>query len=63
MGEIGSGGARERAGRKTIDGEPRAKISATLPAWLVDLIKDEAGRRKVSTSQLITDFLIKGVEK
>lgn len=62
MGGIGSGGAREGAGRKATDGA-RVKISARIPAWLVDLIKDEADRRKVSTSQLITDFLTKGVER
>jgi hypothetical protein len=63
MGGIGSGGAREGAGRKTIDGEPRTKISVTLPTWLLTLIRDEADLRKVSTSQLISDFLKKGVER
>lgn len=62
MGCIGSGGVREGAGRKTICGEPRTKISLTLPTWLLNLIRDEADRRKVSTSQLITDFLTKGLE-
>lgn len=62
MGGIGSGGAREGAGRKAIDGA-RTKISARVPVWLVDLIKDEAARRKVSTSQLITEFLTKGLEQ
>ncbi len=62
MGGIGSGGAREGAGRKATDGA-RTKISARVPVWLVDLIKDEAGRRKVSTSQLITEFLTKGLER
>ncbi len=62
MGGIGSGGAREGAGRKATDGL-RAKISARVPVWLVDLIKDEAVRRKVSTSQLITEFLTKGLER
>ena len=61
MGGIGSGGAREGAGRKTVDGEPRTKISVTLPTWLLNLIRDEAARRKVSTSQLITEFLTKGL--
>lgn len=61
MGGIGSGGAREGAGRKATCGE-RTKISARIPVWLVDLIKDEATRRKVSTSQLITEFLTKGLE-
>ena len=63
MGGIGSGGAREGAGRKTVDGEPRAKSSVTLPTWLLNLIRDEAARRKVSTSQLITEFLTKGFER
>ncbi|ROS87740.1 hypothetical protein EEL34_09020 [Muribaculaceae bacterium Isolate-039 (Harlan)] len=63
MGGIGSGGAREGAGRKTVDGEPRTKISVTLPTWLLNLIRDEAARRKVSTSQLITEFLTKGLER
>ena len=63
MGGIGSGGAREGAGRKTMDGEPRTKISVTLPTWLLTLIRDEADRRKLSTSQLITEFLTKGLEK
>jgi len=63
MGGIGSGGAREGAGRKTQDGEPRTKISVTLPTWLLSMIRDEADRRKISTSQLITEFLTKGVEK
>ncbi len=63
MGGIGSGGAREGAGRKTVDGEPRTKISVTLPTWLLNLIRDEAARRKVSTTQLITEFLTKGLER
>lgn len=63
MGGIGSGGAREGAGRKTVDGEARTKISVTLPTWLLNLIRDEADRRKVSTSQLITEFLTKGLER
>jgi hypothetical protein len=63
MGGIGSGGTREGAGRKTIDGEPRTKISVTLPTWLLTLIRDEADHCKVSTSQLISDFLKKGVER
>ena len=62
MGGLGSGGAREGAGRKATGGA-RTKISARVPVWLVDLIKDEAARRKVSTSQLITEFLTKGLER
>lgn len=63
MGGIGSGGAREGAGRKTADGEPRAKISVTLPTWLLSMVRDEADRRKISTSQLITELITKGLER
>lgn len=63
MGGIGSGGAREGAGRKTADGVPRQKVSITLPVWLINLIRDEAARLKISTSQLITELLTKGLEK
>lgn len=63
MGGIGSGGAREGAGRKTTDGEPRTKISVTLPTWLLILVRDEADRRKVSASQLITELITKGLER
>ena len=62
MGGIGSGGARDGAGRKALDGAPRTKISVTLPTWLLSLIRDEAARRKVPASQLITEFLMKGLE-
>lgn len=63
MGGIGSGGAREGAGRKTQDGEPRTKISVTLPTWLLSLVRDEADRRKISASQLITELVTKGFER
>lgn len=62
MGGIGSGGSREGAGRKAQDGEPRTKISVTLPTWLLIMIRDEADRRKISASQMITELLTKGVE-
>lgn len=62
MGGIGSGGSREGAGRKATDGA-RVKISVRVPTWLVDLIKTEAERRQLSTSQLITELLTKGLEK
>ena len=62
MGGIGSGGARDGAGRKATDGA-RTKISARIPVWLVDLIKDEAARREVSTSQQITELLTKALEQ
>lgn len=61
MGGIGSGGARDGAGRKASDGT-RTKISVRIPTWLADLIKDEARLRRVSTSQQLTEFLMKGVE-
>lgn len=61
MGGIGSGGFRNNAGRKSIDGDPRTKISLTLPTWLLSLLRDEAERQKCSASQLITDILIKHI--
>lgn len=63
MGGIGSGGVREGAGRKTLDGELRSKISLSLPTWLLNLIRNEADRRKLSASQLFTEFLTKGLER
>lgn len=63
MGGIGSGGAREGAGRKTIDGEPRTKISVTLPTGMLNTLRDEAARRKMSTSSYITQLLLKVVER
>ena len=63
MGGIGSVGAREGAGRKTQDGEPRTKISVTLPTWLLSLVRDEADSRKISASQLITELVTKGLER
>lgn len=62
MGGIGSGGAREGSGRKPLDGE-RVKISVRLPVWVLNLIKSEAERRQLSTSQLITELLTKGLER
>ena len=61
MGGIGSGGAREGAGRKLIDGEPRMKISVTLPVGLVAHLRDMAMRGHTSTSQLITELIKKGL--
>ncbi len=63
MGGIGSGGAREGAGRKTIDGSPRTKISVTLPTWLLSMLRDEAYRRKIPASGLITELIMKGLER
>ncbi len=63
MGGYGSGGSRKGAGRKPIDGVARTKFSLNLPTWLLDLIRDEADRRKISTSQLITELLTKGLDR
>lgn len=63
MGGIGSGGARIGAGRKAEDGSPKIKISARVPGWLLDLIRTEATRRQLPTSQLITELLTKGLER
>lgn len=62
MGGIGSGGAREGAGRKTLDGEPRMKISVTLPVSLVSGLRHRADVSGVSVSQLITELIKKGLE-
>ena len=62
MGGIGSGGAREGSGRKATDGA-RIKISVRVPEWLIKQIHIEAERRELSTSQLITELLTKGVER
>lgn len=62
MGGIGSGGLREGAGRKAHEGA-RVKISTRVPAWLVDLVKSEAERRQLSTSQMITELITKGLEQ
>ena len=61
MGGIGSGGAREGAGRKTIDGEPRSRISLTLPTWIVSEARDDAARRRISVSQYMTELITKGL--
>lgn len=63
MGGIGSGGARKNAGRKTADGTPRVKISITLPSWQLDLVRNEAERRHLPTSHMITELLLKGLER
>ena len=61
MGGIGSGGARQGAGRKTIDGEPRQGVSLTLPVWLLSAARDEADRLRLSLSAYITEKLEKGM--
>lgn len=63
MGGTGSGGARKNAGRKSLDGEPRIKISVTLPAWQLDLVRSEATRQQLPVSNLITELLTKGLER
>ncbi len=63
MGGYGSGGSRKGAGRKPIDGVARAKVSVNIPVWLLDSIRDEAARKKVSISQQITDLLTKRLER
>lgn len=60
MSGYGSGGARENAGRKSLDGEPRAKVSVTLPVWLLQVIRKEAELRKISVSEMTTELLKKG---
>ena len=61
MGGKGSGGSRNGAGRKALDGTPRVKLSISLPVWIADLVRDEAARRHVAASQLITELLTKGL--
>lgn len=63
MGGIGSGGARKNAGRKPEDGQPRAKISLSIPSWLLDLIQAEARRKEIPVSALITELITKGIER
>lgn len=63
MGGIGSGGARDGAGRKTIDGAPRTKLSISLPTELLIELRDVAGRRQISVSQHITDLITKGLNQ
>lgn len=54
MGGKGSGGAREGAGRKSIDGAPRGRVTLCLPVDLINRLKEEADRRNLSFSQLLT---------
>lgn len=61
MGGKGSGGSRAGAGRKSLDGAPREKLSISLPVWIADLVRVEAARRHVAASQLITELLTKGL--
>lgn len=57
----GRGGAREGAGRPTLDGSPRKKISATIPAYLAEIIKEEAKRQHVPASWIIAELIEKGI--
>ncbi len=61
MGGCGSGGARKNAGRKSIDGEPRTKISVSLPAWQLELVRAEAARQQLPVSNLVTELITKGL--
>lgn len=63
MGGIGSGGARDGAGRRPLDGSPRVKISVSVPEWLLSIVRDEADRLRVPTSQYITYLITKGLEE
>lgn len=63
MGGFGSGGARENAGRKSLDGEPRIKISVALPASLFTLVRAEADRRQLPVSNIMSELLTKGLER
>ncbi len=63
MGGIGSGGARKNAGRKPADEQPKAKISISIPVFLLAKLRDDAERRQISTSQFITELLTKGLER
>lgn len=63
MGGFGSGGARENAGRKSLDGEPRIKLSVSLPASLLSLIRAEADRQQLPVSNIMTELLTKGLER
>lgn len=63
MGGIGSGGARDGAGRKTIDGERRGRISVSLPAEMLDGLREEGNRRGLPVSQVITELIRRGLER
>ncbi len=57
MGGIGSGGARENAGRPRIDTEARETVTLTLPPRLLRHLREAAGQKGVSVSQMVTDLL------
>ena len=63
MGGLGSGGERKNAGRKSLDGEPRIKISVTLPAWQLEVVRAEAARQQLPVSNMITELITKGLER
>ncbi len=57
MGGIGSGGARDNAGRHSIDPEVRETISLTLSPRLIRHLRRSAEQKGVSVSQLVADIL------
>ena len=57
MGGIGSGGARDNAGRPAIDGEVRATISLTMPPSLIRGLRNNARQKGMSVSQLVVEIL------
>lgn len=63
MGGIGSGGARIGAGRKPMLGETKAKVSVSMPQDMINQLRDEADRRKLPLSHLITELITKGLER
>jgi hypothetical protein len=63
MGGKGSGGARFGAGRKPIDGVPRAKVSFSVPQYLIDQVRDLAESQKIPTSQLLSELIEKALKE
>ena len=57
MGGIGSGGARENDGRKSIDAETRSVISLSLPPRIIKRLRRQAENKGLSVSQLVIDLL------
>lgn len=55
----GRGCLRESAERKTIYGEPRTRISVTLPTWIVSEIRDAAAKIRIPVSGQMTELLTK----
>jgi predicted DNA-binding ribbon-helix-helix protein len=40
---------------------PRAKVSFSVPQYLIDQVRELAERQKISTSQLVTELLEKAL--